>query len=92
MIDQTPALDEAFEKRKSVLGIRMTVLYFVLYGGFVALSVFRPTWMGARGVFGLNLAVSYGIGLILAAVILALVYNLLCRVPKIGPKPDGKEG
>lgn len=81
MVDQSPAADEAFEKRKSATGIRMTVLYSILYGGFVALSVFRPTWMGVRAVFGLNLATAYGLGLIVAAVVFALVYNHLCRIP-----------
>ena len=81
MADGSTHMDEAFEKRKSRIGIRMTLLYSVVYAGFVVLSVFRPTWMGARAVFGLNLAVSYGLGLILIAIAFALIYNHLCRVP-----------
>jgi uncharacterized membrane protein (DUF485 family) len=75
----TPA-EAAFERRKSIIGIRMTLLYSLVYGGFVALSVFQPTWMGARAVLGLNLAVAYGLGLILIAILFALIYNHLCRV------------
>lgn len=75
--------DEEFERRKSILGIRMMFLYSLVYGGFVALSVFRPTWMGAPAVLGLNLAVAYGLGLIITAFIFALVYNHLCRVPAV---------
>ena len=75
----TPA-EEAFERRKILIGIRMTILYSLVYGGFVALSVFQPTWMGARAVLGLNLAVAYGVGLILIAIVFALIYNHLCRV------------
>jgi uncharacterized membrane protein (DUF485 family) len=76
--------DEAFERRKVRIGIRMTVLYSLVYGGFVMLSVFQPTWMGAPAVFGLNLAVAYGLGLIIIAFVFALIYNYLCRVSPTG--------
>ena len=79
----SPAVD-SFERRKSVIGIRMTLLYSLIYAGFVVLSVFRPGWMGGPGVFGLNLAVAYGLGLILIAILFALVYNQLCRPPANG--------
>ena len=85
MIQNTSAAEEAFERRKSGIGIRMTLIYSVVYAGFVALSVFQPTWMGARAPLGLNLAVAYGLGLILVAIAFALVYNQLCRVPSSGP-------
>ena len=71
--------NDAYERRKSAIGMRMTLLYSLVYVGFVALSVFQPTWMGVRAVFGLNLAVAYGLGLILLAIVFALVYNHLCR-------------
>lgn len=74
-------LEDAFERRKSKIGIRMTLLYSIVYAGFVILSVFQPTWMGARALFGLNLDVTYGLGLIVIAIIFALVYNRLCRMP-----------
>lgn len=75
---------DAFERRKSKIGIRMTLLYSVVYAGFVILSVFQPTSMGARALFGLNLAVAYGLGLIIIAIVFALVYNRLVRVPPTG--------
>jgi uncharacterized membrane protein (DUF485 family) len=86
MKDQQTAAEQAYERRKSVIGIRMTILYSVVYAGFVALSVFRPEWMGVRALVGLNLAVAYGLGLIVVAVIFALVYNHLCRVPPPGAR------
>ncbi len=70
-----------YEQRKSALGVRMTTLYSVVYIGFVGVSVFRPQWMGVRAIFGLNLAIAYGLGLILFAIILAVIYNYLCKVP-----------
>lgn len=72
--------DDAVERRKILIGVRMTVLYSLVYAGFVGLSVFQPTWMGANAVLGLNLAVAYGLGLIVIAIVFALVYNRLCRV------------
>lgn len=84
MEQHSTVIDEAFERRKSRIGIRMTILYSIVYGGFVVLSVFQPTWMGVRAVLGLNLAVSYGLGLIIIAIVFALIYNHLCRVPSTG--------
>ena len=92
MAHQPPVSEEAFERRKSRIGIRMTWLYSLVYAGFVALSVFRPTSMGVRALFGTNLAVTYGLGLIVVAIVFALVYNHLCRVPPTGaPGPAKKE-
>ncbi len=81
MDQRSPTPDESFERRKSAIGIRMTLLYSLVYAGFVALSVFQPAWMGVRALFGLNLAVTYGLGLIILAILFALIYNQLCRVP-----------
>jgi uncharacterized membrane protein (DUF485 family) len=84
MTQHVTVADEAFERRKIKIGIRMTLLYSLVYGGFVVLNVFQPTVMEARAVFGLNLAVAYGLGLIIIAFIFALIYNRLCRMPTQG--------
>ncbi len=81
MDSQDTILNDEFEKRKVVLGVKMTLLYSLVYAGFVALSVFKPTAMAGRAVLGLNVAVAYGLGLIIIAVIFALIYNILCRFP-----------
>ncbi|TVR67998.1 MAG: DUF485 domain-containing protein [Spirochaetaceae bacterium] len=78
MSEQPDAAELAFERYKSRLGIRMTVLYSLVYAGFVVLSVFTPATMGVRAVLGLNLAVAYGLGLIVIAIIFAVVYNRMC--------------
>lgn len=78
MAEQPDATEQAFERYKIRLGIRMTLLYSLVYAGFVALCVFRPAWMGVRAVFGLNLAISYGLGLIVIAIVFAIIYNHLC--------------
>ena len=63
---------------KTRLGVRMFIIYALIYVGFVAINVIRPALMERTVLFGLNLAVTYGFGLIIVALILALVYNHSC--------------
>lgn len=65
-------------KKKSRLGIRLFFIYLVLYGGFVAIGVFQYELLAVSVVWGLNLALAYGIGLIAFAVVLGVVYNHYC--------------
>lgn len=81
MTQETKGPPVTSEQRKSNIGIRMTILYTIFYGGFVVLSVFFPSAMGAQAVFGLNLAIAYGIALIIIAIIFAIIYNALVRHP-----------
>ena len=60
------------------LGVFMFIPYAIVYTGFVAINLIKPTLMEAIIIFGLNLAVVYGFGLILFALILALIYNHKC--------------
>ncbi|MFW5714350.1 MAG: DUF485 domain-containing protein [Brevefilum sp.] len=85
------------EHRKSYIGIVMTIIYAVIYGGFVFLSVFYPSLMGIRTFFGMNLAITYGLSLIVIAIVLAMIYNQMVRTrtsskkPKSTPKTDRNE-
>ena len=64
---------------KTSLGVRMFLVYCVVYAGFVFLNVFTEGEAMQTIVFaGLNLAVVYGVGLIVFALVLALIYNVLC--------------
>jgi uncharacterized membrane protein (DUF485 family) len=63
---------------KMRVGVLMFLLYAAVYAGFVAINVVRPVLMETRVIFGLNLAVVYGFGLIILALVLALIYNRLC--------------
>lgn len=63
---------------KSRLGIKMFIVYAIVYAGFVVINVAKPVLMEKEIVFGLNLAVVYGFGLIIFALIMALVYNYFC--------------
>jgi uncharacterized membrane protein (DUF485 family) len=56
----------------------MFLVYAVIYVGFVAVNVISPLTMEKTVMLGLNLAVVYGFGLIIIALVLALVYNRAC--------------
>lgn len=64
--------------RNARYGLILFAVYVVLYGGFVFLAVFRTPVMGAVMPGGANLAIAYGFALIGAALVLALIYVVLC--------------
>lgn len=63
---------------KTKLGLRFFGIYGLIYAGFVLINTFAPQLMKTKILFGLNLAVIYGFGLILAAIIMGLFYNAAC--------------
>jgi uncharacterized membrane protein (DUF485 family) len=66
-------------ERNARNGMFLFLVYFAFYAGFVALNGFWPKQMDATPAWGINLAILYGGGLIVAAMVLALVYSWLCR-------------
>jgi uncharacterized membrane protein (DUF485 family) len=76
---------------KSRLGVQMFLVYALVYVGFVALNIIDPTIMEKTIFLGLNLAVVYGFGLIIIALIMALIYNSACgkREKELNPE-DGE--
>ena len=75
----TPSGRDPAAPYKARLGLRMFALYTVFYAGFVAITFLSPLTMATIVVAGLNLATVYGMALIIAAVVQALVYNAMCR-------------
>ncbi|MEI6085084.1 MAG: DUF485 domain-containing protein [Verrucomicrobiota bacterium] len=61
------------------MGVILFILYVVFYGGFMALSAFKPDVMSQPFLGGANLAVVYGFALIVVALVLALIYMKVCR-------------
>ncbi len=78
------------ESRNARIGLILFAVYLALYGGFVYLSAFQAEAMESTPLAGLNLAVLYGFGLIIAALVLALVYGWLCR--ESGSEGSSQEG
>jgi uncharacterized membrane protein (DUF485 family) len=63
---------------KTRLGVWMFFVYALVYVGFILINIFKPVLMEKQIIFGLNLAVVYGFGLIILSIIMALTYNALC--------------
>jgi uncharacterized membrane protein (DUF485 family) len=71
------------------IGLVLFGIYLVLYGGFMFLNAFSASTMELRLIGGVNLAILYGFGLIFAALILALLYGVLCK-PEADSDSKGK--
>ena len=79
---------------KSRLGVWMFLFYCLVYAGFVLTNVLTEGQaMQTIVVAGLNLAVVYGMSLIILALILALIYNALCtaKEKELAGKPGSGE-
>jgi len=61
------------------LGVVLFLVYLVIYVGFIALSAFDRDLMAKPILGGVNVAVVYGFTLIAMALVLAIIYMLLCR-------------
>jgi uncharacterized membrane protein (DUF485 family) len=64
--------------KKTRLGVILFILYLAIYTGFVVIGTLSPESLGGRVFAGLNLAVVYGMGLIILAAALGLFYNYFC--------------
>lgn len=59
---------------KELLGKWLFLLYAIVYGGFILINVTSPDFLGIY-VGDINVAIVYGFGLIIFAMILAFAYN-----------------
>lgn len=64
--------------KKAKLGVILFIVYTLIYAGFVAIGLTKPELMGLELMGGQNLAIIYGFGLILLAVIMGFIYNYFC--------------
>ena len=69
---------DATNARGTRYGRLLFAIYLGFYGGYVAITAFAPAVM-KRTLSGINLSVLYGLGLIAAAFVMALIYDWLCR-------------
>ena len=83
--DERPPRCEPAASRSSRIGFGLFWIYVALYGGFIALVLFAPGLLAARPFGGVNLAIASGLGLIVAALVLAVVYMVACRIVEGAP-------
>lgn len=67
---------------KTRLGVYMFIFYSLFYAGFMVINATKPSLM-ALTFGGVSLAMIYGLGLIICAFILAMIYNRLCTAAEL---------
>jgi uncharacterized membrane protein (DUF485 family) len=65
-------------QHKAKIGLWLFFFYGLVYTGFIVINTVSPKTMGFRIIAGLNLAVVYGFGLIVLAIVMGLIYNHYC--------------
>ena len=76
---------------KARLGLIMFFIYVIIFGGFILINV-TYTKIMKIDIGSLNLAIVYGFGLIIIAVLLAFIYNILCsRAEKKAEESKGDD-
>ncbi len=73
-----PVGDDPSYPYKRRLGVWLFLAYSLVYASFVALNLLVPAIMELRILAGVNLDTVFGIGLIVLAIVLSLIYNALC--------------
>lgn len=68
---------------KSKLGLRLFFVYGLIYAAFVLINTAKPQTMAINVFLGLNLAVVFGFGLIVLAIVMGLIYNAVCTRKEI---------
>lgn len=80
----TPQPSAEKDDRSAPLRLRigqfLFLAYLTLYTGYVLLNAFAVATIERVQLFGLNLAVNYGLALIAVAFVLAVAYDVICRV------------
>ena len=66
--------------RNSRTGLWLFAIYLAAYVVFVGMAAYAPGTMGQPTPLGPNVAILYGFGLIFGAVLLAMIYMLLCKL------------
>jgi uncharacterized membrane protein (DUF485 family) len=69
--------------RNARYGLVLFAIYTLVYAAFVLINAFRPDMMEHSAWAGINIAVFSGLGLIVGAFLLSLIYGWLCRSPAV---------
>ncbi|NDJ78977.1 MAG: DUF485 domain-containing protein [Chloroflexi bacterium] len=80
-MDHGPAVELGQDNASDIkarIGLVLFVIYGLVYAGFVVINTVSPKTMSETIIFDLNLAVVYGFGLIMLAIVMGLIYNAIC--------------
>jgi len=76
---------------KEIIGKWFFLLYAIVYTSFILINIFNPSFMGID-IGGLNMAIVFGFGLILLAILLAFAYNhISTRTEQLLNKDENEE-
>jgi uncharacterized membrane protein (DUF485 family) len=64
--------------KKAKLGVILFIVYTLIYAGFVLIGLTKPELMGLELMGGQNIAIVYGFGLIILAIVMGFIYNFFC--------------
>ena len=64
--------------KKARLGVVLFILYTLVYAGFVVIGLLYPELMGLHVIGKQNMAIVYGFGLIVLAIVMGFIYNAIC--------------
>lgn len=64
--------------KKAKLGVKMFFVYTFVYSCFVLIGLSKPEILGLELLGGQNIAIIYGFGLIVLAIIMGFIYNYFC--------------
>ena len=74
------------------LGLVFFAIYAAVYAGFIGVCTFDYEAMGKPVFEGLNLAIVYGMALILLAIVMAVIYMFMAKtepeVPQANATPE----
>ncbi|MFC1995805.1 DUF485 domain-containing protein [Chloroflexota bacterium] len=90
MMEHGPEMEWPTEKSqgfKTKLGLIMFAIYTPIYFSFILIAVVNPKIM-AKDIGSLNVAIVYGFGIIILAIVQALVYNYICQKRETMEDPD----
>jgi uncharacterized membrane protein (DUF485 family) len=65
-------------RRNARSGLVLFFIYLAFYAGFMGLAAFSPELMGRPALAGVNLAITYGMALIVGAFVIAVWYMAIC--------------
>lgn len=64
--------------KKSKLGVILFLCYTLVYIGFVFIGLMDPELLEVHVIGKQNLAIVYGFGLIILAIVMGFIYNAVC--------------
>jgi uncharacterized membrane protein (DUF485 family) len=65
-------------KKKTRLGVILFFVYAAIYAAFVFIGLVHTDLLGEKAIGNVNLAIIYGMGLIILAGVMGFVYNIAC--------------